>query len=125
MSGVHGTLVRATAALERGRGVDAAQILTPLLRSGALAREDEFAVRAALAEAWLLQDDLTQASAAVGRSPDNLREQLSDFQLSTAWRLQGRITFARGEQSRAIALHSRALKHAELAHQPRAIGLSQ
>jgi hypothetical protein len=26
-----------------------------------------------------------------------------------------RITFARGEQSRAIALHTRALKHAELA----------
>jgi DNA-binding NtrC family response regulator/tetratricopeptide (TPR) repeat protein len=123
-SGVHGTLVRATAALERGRGVEAAQILTPLLRSGSLVREDEFAVRAALAEAWLLQDDLTQASSAVGRSPDNLREHLSDLQLSTAWRLQGRITFARGEQSRAIALHSRALKHAELAHEPRAIGLA-
>ena len=32
--------------------------------------------------------------------------------------------FARGEQSRAIALHSRALKHAELAHDSRAIGLA-
>ena len=123
-TGVHATLARATAALERGRGVDAAQILAPLLRSGSLARDDEFTVRSALAEAWLLQDDLTQASAAIGRSPDTVREQLSDAQLSTAWRLQGRITFARGEQSRAIALHSRALKHAELAHEPRAIGLA-
>ncbi len=81
-------------------------------------------VRAALAEAWLLQDDLTQAAAALGRTPDTLREQISDAQLSTLWRLHGRITFARGEQSRAIALHSRALKHAELAHDSRAIGLA-
>ena len=55
--------------------------------------------------------------------PDGLREQISDTQLSTIWRLHGRITFARGEQSRAIALHTRALKHAELAHDSRAIGL--
>jgi hypothetical protein len=40
------------------------------------------------------------------------------------WRLHGRITYARGEQSRAIALHTRALKHAELAHDSRAIGLA-
>jgi DNA-binding NtrC family response regulator/tetratricopeptide (TPR) repeat protein len=123
-SSFHGTLVRATAALERGHGEEAAQILAPLLRSGSLPRDDEFTVRVALAEAWLLQDDLTQASSAIGRSPDSVREQLSDAQLSTAWRLQGRITFARGEQSRAIALHSRALKHAELAHEPRDIGLA-
>ena len=123
-SSFHGTLVRATAALERGHGEEAAQILAPLLRSGSLASDDEFTVRVALAEAWLLQDDLTQASSAIGRSPDSVREQLSDAQLSTAWRLQGRITFARGEQSRAIALHSRALKHAELAHEPRDIGLA-
>src|SRR5688572_31094152 len=31
---------------------------------------------------------------------------------------------SRGEQSRAIALHARALKHAELAHESRAIGLA-
>jgi tetratricopeptide (TPR) repeat protein len=81
-------------------------------------------VRAALTEAWLLQDDLAQAATALGRPPDTLREKIADAQLATLWRLHGRITFARGEQSRAIALHSRALKHAELAHESRAIGLA-
>ena len=77
-----------------------------------------------MAEAWLLQDDLTQASSVLGRPPDTLREQISDARLSNSWRLHGRIAFARGEQSRAIALHTRALKHAELAHDSRAIGLA-
>jgi DNA-binding NtrC family response regulator/tetratricopeptide (TPR) repeat protein len=95
-----------------------------MIRPGSLAREDEFAVRAALAESWLLQDDLAQAAATLGRQPDTLREPISDAQLSTLWRLHGRITYARGEQSRAIALHTRALKHAELAHDSRAIGLA-
>ena len=120
----HSTLARANTALERGRGAEAAQILAPLLRSGTLSREDELAVRAALTEAWLLQDDLVQAAAVLGRPPDALREALADAQLSALWRLHGRITFARGEQSRAIALHSRALKHAERAHESRAIGLA-
>jgi DNA-binding NtrC family response regulator/tetratricopeptide (TPR) repeat protein len=118
------TLARANAALERGRGNEAAPLLAPLLRSGALSRDDEIAVRTALAEAWLLQDDLAQAAAALGRAPDAIRESISDAKLSTLWRLQGRLTFARGEQSRAIALHQRALKHAELAHDSRAIGLA-
>ena len=117
-------LGRANAALERGRGSEAAQLLAPLLRSGALSREDEVSIRAALAEAWLLQDDLTQAAAALGRTPDSIREPIADARLSTLWRLHGRITFARGEKSRAIALHVRALKHAELAHDSRAIGLA-
>jgi len=117
-------LARASASLERGRGQEAAHVLAPVLRSGTLSREDELNVRAALAEAWLLQDDLTQAAAALGRTPDTLREQISDRQLSALWRLHGRLTFARGEQSRAIALHTRALKHAELAHDSRAIGLA-
>jgi len=121
---VHGVLGRAQAALERGRGADAVQLLAPMLRPGALTREDEIAVRAALAEAWLLQDDLAQAAATLGRPPDTLREPFSDALLSTLWRLHGRITYARGEQSRAIALHTRALKHAELAHDSRAIGLT-
>jgi hydrogenase-4 transcriptional activator len=95
-----------------------------MLRPGALAREDEFAVRSALAEAWLLQDDLAQAAATLGRPPDSLREPITDSQLSMLWRLHGRITYARGEQSRAIALHTRALKHAELAHDSRLIGLA-
>ena len=81
-------------------------------------------VRTALAEAWLLQDDLTQAATTLGRTPDSMREPMTDARLSTLWRLHGRITFARGEQSRAIALHARALKHGELAHDSRAIGLA-
>jgi tetratricopeptide (TPR) repeat protein len=121
---LHATVARGHAALERGRGSEAVQILAPLLRSGSLTREDEFSVRAALAEGWLLQDDLAQAATALGRAPDALRERLSDAQLSALWRLHGRIAYARGDKSRAIALHSRALKHAELAHESRAIGLA-
>ncbi len=120
---VQSVLGRANGALERGRGAEAAQLLLPILRNGTLPRADELAVRAALTESWLLQDDLTQAAATLGR-PETIREPITDAQLSTMWRLQGRITFARGEQSRAIALHQRALKHAELAHEPRAIGLA-
>lgn len=121
---IQSTLARAQAALERGRGSEAAQLLAPLLRSGSLSRQDELAIRSSLAEAWLLQDDLTQAAAALGRPPDALREQTPPARLSTLWRLHGRIAMARGEQSRAIALHTRALKQAELAHDSRAIGLS-
>ena len=117
-------LARAAVALERGLGQGAAQLLTPVLRAGALSREDDVSVRAALTEAWLLQDDLTQAAAALGRTPDSIRDPISDARLSTLWRLHGRVAFARGEQSRAIALHTRALKHAERAHDSRAIGLA-
>jgi len=81
-------------------------------------------VRVALAEAWLLEDDLTQAATALGRTPDSIRDPISDARLSTLWRLHRRVVFARGEQSRAIALHTRALKHAERAHDSRAIGLA-
>ena len=95
---VQSVLARTQAALERGRGAEAAQLLAPMIRPGSLAREDEFAVRAALAESWLLQDDLAQAAATLGRQPDTLREPISDAQLSTLWRLHGRITYARGEQ---------------------------
>ena len=41
-----------------------------------------------------------------------------------SWRLHGRIAFAKGEQSRAIALLGRALRHAEQAHDSEAIGLA-
>jgi len=64
ITAVHSTLARATAALERGRGAEAAQVLVPVLKAGSLTREDELAVRIALAEAWLLQDDLAQAGSA-------------------------------------------------------------
>jgi DNA-binding NtrC family response regulator/tetratricopeptide (TPR) repeat protein len=77
-----------------------------------------------LAEAWLLQDDLDQAAAVLGRPPDALRESVAPGRLSTLWRLHGRLASARGDQSRAIALHGRALKQAELAHDSRAIGLA-
>jgi DNA-binding NtrC family response regulator/tetratricopeptide (TPR) repeat protein len=121
---IHSTLARANAALERGRGAEAAQLLTQALRSGSSTRPDELAIRSSLAEAWLLQDDLAQAAAALGRPPDALRDQIPPARLSTLWRLHGRIAMARGEQSRAIALHTRALKQAEIAHDSRAIGLA-
>jgi DNA-binding NtrC family response regulator/tetratricopeptide (TPR) repeat protein len=118
------TLTRAASALERGRGAEVTQLLQPLLRGSSLSRDNELAVRCALAEAWLLQDDLTQASSILGRPPDTLREPVSDARLSALWRLHGRVAFARGEQSRAIALHTRALRHADAAHESRAIGLA-
>jgi DNA-binding NtrC family response regulator/tetratricopeptide (TPR) repeat protein len=117
-------LTRAGAALERGRGAEAAQMLAPALRSSALTRDEELALRSALAEAWLLQDDLDQAAAALGRPPDTFRETVPSGRLSTLWRLHGRLASARGDQSRAIALHGRALKQAEIAHDSRAIGLA-
>src|SRR5207249_5910734 len=123
-SSLHALLTRAAAALERGRGADAAQLLTPALRSSTLPRDDELAVRCMSAEAALLSDDLDGAVTALGRPPDTFRETVRPAVLSTLWRLHGRVAFARAEQSRAIALHQRALKHAEIAHDLRAIGLA-
>src|SRR5438034_2864055 len=77
-----------------------------------------------LAEAWLLQDDLDQAASALGRTLDTFRETIPSGRLSTLWRLHGRLASARGDQSRAIALHGRALKAADTAHDSRAIGLA-
>jgi hydrogenase-4 transcriptional activator len=120
---LQGLLARAASAVRRGRGTEAAQLLAPILRSS-LPRDDELAVRAMLAEAWLLNDDLDQAAAALGRTPDTFRDTISSGRLSTLWRLHGRLASARGDQSRAIALHGRALKHAETAHDSRGIGLA-
>jgi DNA-binding NtrC family response regulator/tetratricopeptide (TPR) repeat protein len=122
-STLQGILTRAALALERGRGVEAAEMLTPFLR-GTLPRDEELALRAALAQAWLLQDHLDRAASALGRPPDTIRETVSPARLSTAWRLHGRLASMRGDQSRAIALHGRALKFAEAAHDSRAIGLA-
>ena len=108
-STLHGLLARAAAALERGHGADAARMLQPALKS-TLPRDDELSVRAALAEAWLQQDDLDEAATALGRPPDTFREPLPPVRLSTLWRLHGRLASARGDQSRAIAMHQRALK---------------
>jgi hydrogenase-4 transcriptional activator len=117
-------LGRTAALLERGRGAEAAQLLAPVFRSSTLTRDEDIAVRCMLAEAWLLQDDVDQAATALGRTPDALRETVSPGRLSGLWRLHGRLASARGDQSRAIALHGRALKQAELAHDSRAIGLA-
>src|SRR6185437_13615069 len=122
-SSLQALLARAGAALERGRGSEAAQILAPALRAS-VPRDDELAVRSMLAEAALLQDDLDQAASALGRPPDTIRESVSAARLSTLWRLHGRLAWARGDQSRAIALQGRALKHAESAHESRLIGLA-
>ena len=123
-SSLQALLARAGAALERGRGAEAGDLLGPLLRSSTLTREDELSVRAMLAEAWLLQDDLDRAATALGRPPDTFRDTVSSGRLAALWRLHGRLASARGDQSRAIALHGRALKQAEAAHDSRAIGLA-
>jgi tetratricopeptide (TPR) repeat protein len=117
-------VARSAALLERGQAGGAADTLAPLLRSRALPREDELAIRSLLAEAFVILGELAQATTALGRSPDTIRENLPPVLLSTLWRLHGRIAFARGEQSRAIALHGRALKQAEMAHDSRSIGLA-
>lgn len=119
------TLARVATALERGRGQGAVSLLEPLIKPDLLSRRDALTVRTLLAEAWLLQDGLSQATSALGRAPDTRLDSPSEALLSAYWRLQGRITFARGEQSRAIALHTRALRHADLAHDSRAIGLAR
>jgi hydrogenase-4 transcriptional activator len=118
-------LARASTTLDQGRASDTIDLLAPLLRSpSTLTRDEELGIRVTLAESYLLQGDLAQAATVLGRPPDTLRENLSPVLLSNLWRLHGRLTFARGEQSRAIALHNRALKHAEIAHDSRAIGLA-
>jgi DNA-binding NtrC family response regulator/tetratricopeptide (TPR) repeat protein len=95
-----------------------------LRNASTLLRADELSIRSTLAEAYLLQGDLAQAGTVIGRSPDTIREPVPPVVLSNLWRAHGRVAFARGEQSRAIALHSRALKQAETAHDSRAIGLA-
>ena len=118
-------IARANAALERGQAAATIELLAPLLRTpSSLTREDELSMRVMLAESYLLQGDLAQAGTALGRSPDTLRDNLPQVLHSNLWRLHGRVAFARGEQSRAIALHNRALKQAEMAHDSRAIGLA-
>ena len=117
-------LARARAALERGRHTDAIGVLTQALRSSGLKPEDELGLRYTLAEAWLMGDDVSQAAAILGRPPDSARDDLPPALNSMLWRLHGRIAFAKGDQSRAIALLARALRHAEQAHDSEAIGLA-
>jgi DNA-binding NtrC family response regulator/tetratricopeptide (TPR) repeat protein len=117
-------VAQALAALERGEGAAAVPIVTRVLKSAGLRREDQLLLRCALAEAWLQQDELKNAVEALGRAPDELRERVEPARLSALWRLQGRISAARGEASRAIALLGKALKYAERAHDSQAIGLA-
>jgi DNA-binding NtrC family response regulator/tetratricopeptide (TPR) repeat protein len=118
------SMARAAAALQRGRGAEALDALSHALNAPGLRREDELAIRCAMAEAWLLRDDITQAATVLGRPPDVTRERIAPGQLSALWRLHGRLAALRGDQSRAIALLGRALKQAELALDSRAIGLA-
>jgi DNA-binding NtrC family response regulator/tetratricopeptide (TPR) repeat protein len=114
---------QATEALTRGHGADAATLLVRALKQPGLARDEALQVRCSLAEAWLLQDDVRQATEALGQPPGE-RERLHPARLSELWRLHGRLAVARGEPSRAIAFLTRALKQAERAHDSRAIGLA-
>jgi DNA-binding NtrC family response regulator/tetratricopeptide (TPR) repeat protein len=114
-------IARLVGSIERGRAAEAAVQLAPILKTS-LKKEDELVVRGALAECYLMMGDLAQASTVLGRPPDAMRESIAPVLLSTLWRLHGRLAYSRGEQSRAIALHGRALKQAEIAHDSRAIG---
>ena len=117
-------MANAAAALQRGKGAEAIDALSQALNAPGVSREDELAIRCAMAEAWLLRDDVTRAAAVLGRTPDVLRERISPSRLSAMWRLHGRIASLRGDQSRAIALLGRAVRQAELALDSRAIGLA-
>ncbi len=110
-------------ALEQGHGAEAVRVLLRALAQPGLPRDDQIQVRCALAEGWLLQDDMRQAAEALGRPPD-ARERVDPARLSDLWRMHGRLAVARGEPSRGIALLTKALKQAERAHDSRAIGLS-
>ena len=114
---------RAVEALAHGHGAEASSLLVRALRQPGLPREDQIRVRAALAEAWLLQDDLRQATEALGRPPE-ARERADPAKLSDLWRMHGRVAAARGEPSRGVAFLTKALRLAERAHDSRSIGLS-
>jgi DNA-binding NtrC family response regulator/tetratricopeptide (TPR) repeat protein len=114
-------MARVSSNLDRGKAAGAVDILAPLLQT-ALKRQDELVVRASLAEAHLLLGDVSQAAVVLGRTPETIREAMPPTLLSMLWRLHGRVAYARTEQSRAIALHGRALKQAEIAHDSRNIG---
>lgn len=117
------TFAQAMQALEQGHGAEAAFLLARALKRQGLSRDDEAQIRAALAEAWLLQDDMRQAAEALGPPPEG-RERFDPARLSDLWRMHGRLAVARGEPSRGIALLTKALKQAERAHDSRAIGLA-
>ena len=115
-------LARARAAIERGRHADAIGVLTQALKSSVVKHEDEVGLRYALAEAWLMADDVAQASATLGRPPD--REDLPPALLSALWRASRTHRVC---QRRSVARHRAArpsARQAELAHDSEAIGLA-
>jgi len=114
---------QAVQALERGRGAEATTLLMRALKRPGLGREEQIQLRCALAEAWLLQDDIRQATDALGRPPE-ARERFEPTRVSDMWRMHGRLAAARGEPSRGIAFLTKALQAAERAHDSRAIGLA-
>ena len=113
---------QATEALAQGRGADASSFLVRALKRPGLPLNEQIQIRCALAEAWLLQDDIRQATEALGRPPE-ARERIDPARLSDLWRMHGRVAAARGESSRGVAFLSKALAAAERAHESRAIGL--
>ena len=110
--------VNATEALQRGQGADAATLLVRAIRQPGASRDESLQLRCSLAEAWLLQDDLRQATDALGQPPEE-RERIHPARLSELWRIHGRLAIAHGEPSRGIAFLARALKQAERAHDSR------
>jgi len=117
------TFAKALDALQHGHGADASALLVRTQKQPGLTRDEALQLRAALAEAWFLQDDLRQAADALGDLPEE-RERLHPARLSEIWRLHGKLAIAKGEPSRGIALLGKALKAAERAHDSRAIGLA-
>jgi hydrogenase-4 transcriptional activator len=117
------TFAKALDALQHGHGADASALLVRTQKQPGLSRDEALQLRAALAEAWFLQDDLRQATDALGDLPEE-RERLHPARLSEIWRLHGKLAIAKGEPSRGIALLGKALKAAERAHDSRAIGLA-
>ena len=83
-------LGRANVALDRGRGVEAAQLLTPLLRSGALNKDDEGRRARGAHRGMAAPGRPDQAAAALGRTPDAMREPLP----TRAWPRCGACTAA-------------------------------
>jgi len=114
---------QASEALRQGHGADAVTLLVRSAKHPGLSRDETLQVRSALAEAWFQQDDIRQATEALGDPPEE-RERLHPARLSELWRLHGKLAIAKGEPSRGIALLGRALKQAERAHDSRAIGLT-
>ena len=97
----------ATEALQKGHGAEAATLLVRALKQPGLSRDEILQLRCVLAEAWLLQDDIRQATDALGDPPEE-RERLHPARLSELWRLHGKLAIAQGEPSRGIALSRHA-----------------